>query len=243
LAMTEDLFDHQAASRMALQQAQNDLAKAQSRVARTEESLRVLSIDPENVNTTGRITIAAPLAGTVIERKVTEGQFVQTDSSPIMTVADVSTVWVMGDVFERDLHLVAVASPAVVSVSAYSGETFRGRVDYISDAIDPATRTAKLRIRVPNPRSRLKPEMFASISVGVGETEHVLILPSRAAFIENGRTWVYVAVAHGRFVRRSVELGQEEGTDRRILSGLNAGDRIVVEGALLLRQEEEKRAS
>jgi cobalt-zinc-cadmium efflux system membrane fusion protein len=130
-----------------------------------------------------------------------------------------------------------------VTVSAYPGEEFQGRVDYISDAIDPATRTAKLRVRVPNPKSRLKPEMFASISVGVGETERVLMLPSRAAFIESGRTWVYVALGRGQFVRRPVELGLEEGMDRRILSGLKAGDRIVVDGALLLRQEEEKRAS
>src|SRR5207237_1077740 len=143
----------------------------------------------------------APLGGTIIERKVTEGQYVQTDGSPLMTVADVSTVWVMGDVFERDLHLFEAGRPAVVTVTAYPGEEFQGRIDYISDAIDPATRTAKVRIRVPNPKGRLKPEMFASIAVGVSETERVLTLPSRAAFTENGRTWVYVAVGPGQFVR------------------------------------------
>jgi membrane fusion protein, heavy metal efflux system len=146
-------------------------------------------------------------------------------------------------VFERDLHLLALGRPAIVTVAAYPGEQFDGRIDYISDAIDPATRTAKLRIRVSNSKSRLKPEMFASISVGVGEPEHILTVPSRAAFSESGRTWIYLAVAPGRFIRRSVDLGPEENAERRILGGLQLGDRIVVEGALLLRQEEEKRAS
>jgi len=241
--MTQDLFDHQAASSMALQQAQNDLAKARARVARTEEALRVLGLDPDAAPIDrfgGRVPIVSPLGGTIIERRITNGQFVQSDSAPIITVADLSMLWVVGDIGERDLHLVSVGDEATISTAAYAGELFQGRVNHISDVIDPATRTAKVRVTVPNPHGRLKPEMFASIALA-GEPTRSLTLPGRAVFIENGSTWVYVATAPRKFARRAVDIAPEQGSQRRVLGGLSPGDRIVVDGALLLRSEEDKR--
>jgi cobalt-zinc-cadmium efflux system membrane fusion protein len=242
-AMTQDLFDHEAASKIALQQAVNDLAKARSRVARNEEALRVLGLSAEDdaARLSGRVPLISPLTGTVIERRVTEGQFVQTDSTPLMTVADLSTVWVLGDIFERDLRLVTTGQRATITVAAYAQERFQGRVTYLSDVIDPSTRTVKVRVSVANPGVRLKPEMFASVALDVGPGERALTVPARAVFTEDGRTWVYVATGAGRFVRRPVELAEDEGADRRVHSGLAAGERVIVDGALLLRSEEEKR--
>ncbi|MBZ5556659.1 MAG: efflux RND transporter periplasmic adaptor subunit [Acidobacteriia bacterium] len=244
-AMTEDLFQHDAASKIALQQAQSDLAKAQSKLARTEQALHALGIEDDHqlASFTGRVPIPAPIGGSIIERKVTEGQFVQSDSTPIITVADLSTVWVMGDLFERDLHLVSVGQPATITTAAYPGEQFQGRVNYISEAIDPATRTAKVRISVPNPGGRLKPEMFAAVALGVAANERAVMLPSRAIFTEDGKTFAFVEAGAGRFARRPIEVAPGEGAERRILSGLRAGDRVVVDGAILLRQEENKRGS
>jgi membrane fusion protein, heavy metal efflux system len=244
-AMTEDLFQHDAASKIALQQAQSDLAKAQSKLARTEQALHALGIDDDHrlASFTGRVPIPAPIGGSIIERKVTEGQFVQSDSTPIITVADLSTVWVIGDLFERDLHLVGVGQPAAITTAAYPGERFQGRVNYISEVIDPATRTAKVRISVPNPGGRLKPEMFAVVALGVAAGERVVVLTSRAIFTEDGRTYAYIDSGAGRFVRRSIEVAPGEGAERRILNGLHAGDHVVVDGAILLRQEENKRGS
>lgn len=240
LAMTQDLFDHQAASKIALQQAENDVAKARSRVAQNEESLRVLGLsDIENATANGRVVLPSPLTGTVIDRKVNEGQFVQPDSTPIITVADLSTVWVMGDIFERDLHLVSRGRPASIAVTAYPGEEFQGRVDYISDVIDPATRTAKVRIAVPNPNGRLKVEMFATIQLGLGDPQSVLTVPSSAAFIDGGQTWIYVATGKNEFLRKPAELGPDENGQRRVIRGVTPGEQVVVDGALLLRQEEE----
>jgi membrane fusion protein, heavy metal efflux system len=245
-SMTQDLFDHQAASRLALQQAQNDLAKARGRVERTEEALRVLGLKPDDSPSAerlnGRVPIVSPIAGTVIERHVTEGQFVQADSTPILVVANLSTLWVLGDVAERDLRFVAVGDRADISAAAFPGERFEGRVDYISDAIDPATRTAKVRVTVANRGGRLKPEMYASIDLGLMSEERALTVPARATFNESGRPWIYVALASNRFVRRPIEVDQDPGPTRRVLSGLKEGDRVVTDGALLLRQEEEKRA-
>ena len=264
-AMTADLYQHEAASRMTLQQAQSDLAKAQSRVARTTEALRVLGLsgvsagglgagaDLSSFN--GRVPILAPIGGTVIERKVTEGQFEQADSAPIFVVADASVVWFVGDVFERDLHLVSLRQPATMTTAAYAGQAFQGHVDYISDSIDPATRSAKIRVSVPNPGGRLKPEMFASIAVDIasspdGGSPHALTIPASAVFVEEGRTYVYAEVAPRTFERRAIEVSPEDrpgapglnnAARRRVVDGVKAGDRIVVDGALLLRQQEDRR--
>ena len=243
-AMTEDLFAHEAASRIAMQQAQSDLAKARSRAARTEESLRVLGLNPRDdlAEFNGRLPITAPLTGIVIDRRVTAGQFVQSDGTPIMTIADLSTVWVVGDVFERDLQRVSPGQTASITTAAYPGETFHGRVNYISDSIDAATRTAKVRVSVANPGGRLKPEMFASVSLDLEAHNRVMLVPADAVFTEDGRAFVYTEVGSGTFARRAVDVAQSEGPLRRVLAGLRPGDRVVVDGALLLRQREQRRA-
>jgi cobalt-zinc-cadmium efflux system membrane fusion protein len=245
-AMTRDLFDHQAASKIALQQAESDLAKARSHVARNEQALRLLGllseVDIDRFD--GRVPVVSPIRGVVIERHVTDGQFVQTDGNPLLAVADLSNVWVVGDVFEKDLSLVMASDATTITTTAYAGEQFAGRVEYVSDVIDPLTRTAKVRVSVPNPHGRLKPEMFASITLGVGGgAESVLTLPSKAVFTEGGQSWVYIATAPGHFARRLVDVEQDVGTERRVRSGLHAGDRVVTDGGLLLREEEEKRTS
>ena len=244
-SMTEDLFEHQAASKMALQQAESDLAKARARVARTEEALRVLGLAVQDDVTSfnGRVPIRAPIAGVVIERRVTDGQFAPADGTPLMTVANLDAVWVIGDLFERDLRLVRRGQPAIVTTSAYPGERFEGRVNYISESIDPASRTAKVRVSVTNPGGRLKPEMYAAVALAVAGDERAPHVPTDAVFTENGRSFVYVELAPGRFTRRSVEVAPGEGPSRRVLNGLRIGERIVVDGALLLRQEEQQRAS
>jgi cobalt-zinc-cadmium efflux system membrane fusion protein len=245
-AMTQDLFDHEAASRIALQQAQNDLAKARARVERTDEALKVLGLSGShdaNAAGWGRVPIPSPISGVVIERKVTEGQFVQSDSTPILTVANLDAVWVMGDVFERDLRFVTTGQAAAVTTSAYPGERFEGRINYISDSIDPATRTAKVRVSVANPGARLKPEMFAAVELHVAERQHALTVPVAAVFTEDGRTYVFVEAGRARFERRAIQIESGDGPDRRVSAGLRAGDRVVVGGALLLRQEEVQRGS
>ena len=244
-AMTQDLFEHEAASKMALQQAQNDLAKARARVARTEEALRVLGLVAQDdvARFNGRVPILAPIDAVVIERRVTDGQFAPADGTPLMTVANLEQVWVIGDIFERDLRLVARGQHATVTTNAYPAQRFEGRVNYISEGIDPASRTAKVRVSVANPGGRLKPEMFAAVALAVAGEQRTLEVPADAVFMENGRSFVYVESSQGHFTRRAVEVAPGEASHRTILTGLHAGDRIVVDGALLLRQEEQQRAS
>ena len=131
-AMTKDLFEHQAASHMALQQSESELAKAQAKVQQTEEVLQVLGLDSHPQEDAGRvpsrIPVRTPIAGTVIERSVTNGQFVGPDNPPLVTIADLSNVWVQADVFERDVHSIAVGQKADVTTTAYPDEHFIAQV-------------------------------------------------------------------------------------------------------------------
>jgi len=230
---------------MALQQAENELGKAQVHVARASEALRVLGLatDKDVRRFNGRVPILAPLDGVLIERKITDGQYVHSDSTPLATVANLDVVWAMGDLFERDLRHVARGQAASVTSTAYPGETFRGRVDYISESIDPASRTAKVRVSVPDPAGRLKPELFVSIALTGAGTTRALAVPAAAVFTEDSKSYVFVQIGQGRFARRAVEIEQDAGPERRVTSGLAAGDRVVTGGVLLLRSKEQQRAA
>ena len=245
-AMTSDLFEHQAASRMALQQSENDLAKARARVQQTEDVLRVLGLEPHPADaaaTEPQVPMRAPIDGTVIDRSVTAGQFVGPDAPPLATIADLSSVWVDADVFERDLRLVAVGQRADVTAEAYPNDCFRAQVARIGAVVDAQTRTAKVRFLVANPAARLKPGMFASITLYRPASAGVISLPARAVFVENGRSFVYVQSAPGEFCRREIEAADDGGDRVRVRRGLQRGERVAADGVLLLRQLEAETAA
>jgi cobalt-zinc-cadmium efflux system membrane fusion protein len=241
-AMTKDLFEHQVASRIALEQSESELAKARSKVTQTEESLQVLGLDPNGDEAAARmrprIPVRTPIDGTITERNVTNGQFVGQETSPLLTIADLSSVWVQGDVFERDLRYIAVGQKADVTTTAYPADRFSAQVSRIASVIDAQTRTAKVRFLVANPGTRLKPGMFASIALYLSEPNPSLTIPAKAVFVENGRTFVYVQTDPQQFARREIDT-MPSGSDRlRVKGGVRAGDRVVSDGVLLLRQLE-----
>jgi cobalt-zinc-cadmium efflux system membrane fusion protein len=239
-AMTQDLFAHEAASRISLQGAERDLAKAKAEVLRSQQALRVLGLPVEDgdlaAGATPSIPVTTPLKGTVIERNVTEGQFVQPDNNPLLTIADLSTVWVLADVFERDLYRVKVGQRADVVATAYPNEHFQARVSYIGDVVDPVTRTVKVRYLVVNSGNRLKPEMFASVTLFLEEGEPGVLAPATAVFTEHAENFIFVRAGKQEFVRRTVEVTPDGGGQLRVTSGIKAGETVVTEGALLLRE-------
>lgn len=245
VVMQRDLFTHQATSRIALQQAESEFAKAKTRVTRTAESLRALGVEVHDKNPAediaAYVAVRAPRDGTVIERAVTEGQFVQPDNTALMTIADLSSVWVLADVFERDLHAISVGQKAEVTTSAYPEQRFVAQVAHINEVVDPTTRTVKVRFLAANPAGRLKPEMFASAGIFLQEAERVLTVPTSAVFTEGGRSFVYRQTAEHSFIRHPVEAEPNAG-ELKILSGLQPGDLIVSDGALLMRLEETRQA-
>lgn len=241
-AMTQDLFDHQAASRISLQQSENDLAKAHAKVAQSEEVLRVLGFDERALRNSAAVpsqmAIRAPIGGTVTERSITNGQFVGSDSTPLMTIADLSTVWVQADVFERDIHSIAAGQKADVTTAAYPEDHFGAQVSRIGTVVDPQTRTAKMRFVVVNPGLRLKPGMFTEATVQLRQSTAALTAPAKAIFVENGKSYAYVQGGTSQFSRREVSTVAGSGTRVRVTSGLAAGERVVTDGVLLLRSLE-----
>jgi cobalt-zinc-cadmium efflux system membrane fusion protein len=235
--MNKDLFEHQAASRISFQQAESDLAKANTHVARGEEALRVLGIDPKEAVKDGLrslVPVRSPMAGTLIERNLTAGQFVQADSTALLTIADLSTVWVLVDVFERDIHLIRVGQKVQVVAAAYPDRRFTASVERISDKVDPDSRTLKVRLLVSNPNVLLKPEMFITASLELSDGGAAISVPAGAVFTEDGKSYVFAAINDRRFERRLIVAAPDAEGRLRVTSGLHAGDRVVTDGAMLL---------
>jgi membrane fusion protein, heavy metal efflux system len=239
-AMTQDLYDHQVASRMALQQSASDLAKAQAKVQQTREVLEVLGLDASKVASglEARIPVKAPIGGTIVDRTAANGQLVGPENGPVVQVADLSTVWVDADVFERDLRNINVGQVADVTTTAYPDEHFAARVSRIGAVVDTQTRTAKVRFLVTNEGYRLKPGMFTSTSLFLPSPPSALSVPESAAFVEGGKSYTYVQVGPTTFDRRAIDVVPCGSKRLQVVSGLEASARVVVDGALFLRQLE-----
>jgi len=241
-AMTKDLFEHDAASRIAMQQSENDVAKSRAKVAQTAEVLRVLGFDERAVANTAalpsHVPIRAPLSGIVTERTITNGQFVGTESTPLMTIADLSSVWVQADVFERDLHSIAAGQKADVTTAAYPDDHFSAEVARVGTVVDAQTRTAKIRFVTANPGLRLKPGMFTTATLQIPGVSGALTAPAKAVFVEDGRSFMYVQTGAAEFERREVEVVAGGANRVHVTRGIAVGERIVSEGVLLLRARE-----
>jgi len=216
--------------------AQADREKAVTALRTATDKLRLLGGRPGG-GASG-FAVGAPFAGTVIEKKATLGDLA-TPSEPMFTIADLSRVWIQADLPEAALAKVRVGAEAKVSVSAYRGETFAGRVTYIGAALERDTRTVAARIEVPNADGRLKPEMFATASIDVsaeagGKSAEVIALPDAAVVLMQGQPNVFVLEA-GNYEMRAVETGERSGGRVVITAGLEAGDQVVTAGAYALK--------
>jgi membrane fusion protein, heavy metal efflux system len=157
-----------------------------------------------------------------------------------MTVTDLSTVWVQADVYEKDIHSVREGQPAEVVVSSYPDRIFTGRITYVSDVLEPSTRTAKVRVEVPNQQNLLKLEMFATVRIPTPATRSALAIPANAVQNVDGTTVAFVKAAGDRFEKRPLRLGQRSGDWVEVTDGLKAGDTVVTEGSFLLKSEAKK---
>lgn len=226
-----------AISEKELAQLEADFAKAKSERGRVEAQLKVLGIGAGQP-TVVQAQLASQIAGMVVERAVLVGQEVRADAAqPLITVADLDTVWVMADVYEQDLALARVGAKVKVTVPAYPGETFPGTVSYVGAVVDPTTRTVKLRCQVANPDGKLKPEMFAKVELESENAAQALVVPARAVLNDGERSEVLVAEKGGIFKIRRVEVGPEVDGNVRVLQGLEPQEVVVTDGALFLKQE------
>lgn len=182
------------------------------------------------------LTLRSPSDGVVLEKNVVQGQAVMA-GTPLFQIADLSTVWLEADVFESDLALARVSQHAEVTFDAYPGEMVHGRVAYVYPTVDPASRTGKVRIEMPNPGGHFRPGLFGTARIAVALSVRTVAIPRQAALVTGDRQLVFVEAATGRFVPRLVTLGVETDSLVEVRSGLRAGERVVASAAFLLDAE------
>jgi cobalt-zinc-cadmium efflux system membrane fusion protein len=231
---TKLLFEHKVISEREFEDAQANSLEASSELDRAGARLRLLGASPDN--NSNQVSLRAPISGTVLGIGAATGEISKStdNSEAICTIADLSTIWIIGDIYEKDLASVQPGSSVEITVSAYPGDTWTGKVDQVSAAVDPATRTLKLRIVMPNPGRKFKPDMFGSIRVRRHQTQAMLI-PSAAVLHEGGDTAVMVQTAAGKYERRLIQERPLNDRETVVLDGLRPGEQVVTEGAALLR--------
>ncbi len=216
-----------------LDQAKSNYAQAEAEYIRTQAHLRTLGVPAETKPANRRLTVTAPVGGSITSLAVTPGTIINDPTQSIMTIADLSTVWVTAMVPEKDVGDVSKNQNAEVSLVAYPGRLLHGKVLFVSDVIDPDSRRNKLRIAFANADYSLKPNMFATVTMFAAEQSRI-VLPASALLMNNDRTTVFVEVAPWTFERRSVDPELDEGDSVAIRSGINPGDQVVVKGGILL---------
>jgi cobalt-zinc-cadmium efflux system membrane fusion protein len=234
VARSQDLLAHNAISEREYQQAQADADQAKAEVEATREQVQVFGMDPDHSST--QLVVKAPRSGVVLEIGASPGEFSQALSAPapLCTIADISEIWALGDIYEKDLAAAKSGQAAQVTLNAYPSERWSGRVSVVSDTVDPTTRTLHVRVVLANSANRIKPGMFGGIRILRSSTLGILV-PASAVIREANDTYVFVSKGNGRFERRSIKLGRSSDSQEEIVSGISVGDVIVTEGALLLR--------
>ena len=241
--LDQDLIRHQGISRREEEQAQTDAANAEADRDAALQSLVSLNVAPQVIGDiqAGRVisriegTIRSPIAGTVVEKLITPGQLLTAGTTPCFTVADLSRVWVMAQLFGPDLAAVKVGDPAEVK-TGIATKSFSGTVDNISALVDPGTRAVAVRVVVANPGDFLKKQMYVRVLIHSRHDSTGLLVPVSAILRDDENLpFVYVAQPDGSFARRQVTLGYRVGDRYDVSAGLRAGDRIVVEGAIFVQ--------
>jgi cobalt-zinc-cadmium efflux system membrane fusion protein len=216
-----------------LDQAKSDQHQAAAEYTRTQARLKMLGVPADSKSSLRELTVTAPVGGSVTALNVAPGNMINDPTQPLMTIADLSTVWVTALVAEKDLAAVSKNQEAEVTLSAYPDRVLRGKVLFVSDVIEPDSRRGKIRIAFANGDYALKPNMFATVVLS-GAERSLIVLPSSALLMNNDRTSVFIATAPWTFERRNVDAQLEEGSSVAIRSGINAGEQVLVTGGILL---------
>jgi membrane fusion protein, heavy metal efflux system len=234
----QDLLVHKAIAQADLDQAESARAQAEADLQSSEQALRVLGTDPEKMASSapsGEVPLLAPQAGEIVERLVSPGQLLQSGATQCFTLSDMSTIWVLVNIYQNDLAHVRVGDEVTVQMDAYS-DNAKGRIQYIAPSLDPTTRTVQARIETNNPGERLKKDMYVTALVRAGVIQNALAVPDTAVLRDTeNMPYVYLQTGSNQFARRMATIGESQGGKTQILSGLQPGDKIVGDGSLFLQ--------
>ena len=247
----EGLFAERISSEKEMLAARAAHPEAIARLRNAQETLRLYGLTEQRIEAlsyeggkTSLLPVRAPLSGRVVEKHVTVGELVTPERS-MFTIADLGHVWIWIDVYEQDLRNVHLDDDVSVEVDAYPRERFEGKVSYLSDQVDVDTRTVRARIDVDNPDRKLRPGMFARVTLSdphfeASDIEPSLVVPAGAVQRDGSEFVVFVPLGDNRFERHEVTVGRRAGGFAEILSGLGPDDVVVVEGTFLLKSEASK---
>lgn len=234
-----DLFEHQAVAQKEVFAAKNTLVQAKAAVQQAEAGraqairrMEILGLKPGAFGQS--VTVRAPLAGKVLAISVVAGEYRNDITAPLLTIADLRTVWVSSNVPESYIRHCRVGGAVQIELLAFPGEVFRGRVSHIADTLDPETRTVKVRAELDNPSGRFRPEMYGRIRYGQ-PTQHLPLVDDNAVVMLDGKTVIFVEEKPGRFVRRTVVADKRVGEQLVVTSGVSPGERVVVAGTIYLK--------
>jgi cobalt-zinc-cadmium efflux system membrane fusion protein len=238
-ARAQDLYAHNAIAQRDLLQAESDRNQAQADLDAAEQGLKILGItnpaDLEKMQSTPEIPVLAPIAGEVVERDVAPGELLTAGTTQAFVISDMSTVWILANVYEADLANVKVGDEVSVTTDSYP-DTFHGRIAFNSTAVDPTTRTLQARIVVENAGEKLKNNMYCVATVAAGSIDNAIAVPDASVLRDDeNHPFVYVESGENQFGRRAVEIGQSQGGETQIMSGLSAGENVVGDGSLFLQ--------
>lgn len=242
---TEKLVDLGAASRQELEEVTATHAARETEVAAARQRLLLLGLSADRVakldtasQVVSEVAVPSPASGLVVTRSVNPGQVVGAGQE-LFVVTDLSSVWVIGDLYEKDFASVRVGTAATISVSSAPNAPLRGKVAYIDPRVEPATRTAKVRVEVPNKTGDLRLGMFVTVTFETAPTQRMTVVPRAAVQTVGDRTVVYVPVEgeETKFTERTVKLGTPVGDVIQVIEGLKPGEKVVTDGSFFLRAE------
>jgi RND family efflux transporter MFP subunit len=246
LRRTEKLVEIGSASRQELEKIHAEHTAAVTQVQSLRSQLTLLGMTPAQVESltsevTSTVAVRAPIDGVITERAANIGLNVD-PATKLFTVVDLSTVWVVGNLYERDFARVRLGSPITITTTAYPTLALQGKISYVDPQINPDTRTAQVRVEVPNPGRQLRLGMYADMQVHEPSPAGRVMVPRGAVQVIGDRSVVYLAdsTANGRFIERQVRLGPTSGESVEVASGLQSDDRIVIQGSFALRAERER---
>jgi len=239
LERAKDLYAHDAVAKKEVLNAENAFAQANAATEQAQAAqrqglrrLELLGLKPGDFGQ--RVVVRAPSSGTILEMSVADGEYRNDTAAPVITIAGLSTVWISADVPESYIRFAQIGGRVDVTLAAYPGETFRARVARIADTVDPQTRTVKVRAEMENRQGRFRPEMFGSVRSASG-TRVLPVVPASAVVSAEGLPTVFVEKQRGCFQPTPVTLGKRAGEVFPVVSGVSLGDRVVVDGTMLLK--------
>ena len=235
----QDLYQHHAIAQQNLEQAESVEVQAGGDLAATEAALKVMGItDPDAIvkaPPTFEALVKAPISGQVVEQNVAVGQLLQTGTTQCFMISDTSTVWVLVNVYQKDLPFVHVGDAVTIQTDSYP-DVFHGRISYVAASLDPNTRTLQARIETSNPGQKLKKDMYVVAMVDAGAIQNAIAVPDSAVLRDSeNQPFVYVEVSSNQFGRRAITLGESLKGQTQITSGLNPGDHVIGNGSLFLQ--------